>query len=87
MRKKPGIKLKKTANVLLTYAIILLVSIIFVFPILWVVLSCFSASGSIYSFNGFSRRNIPLILLRRCLSTPLCMTIRSGLQILCLWRR
>lgn len=53
MRKKPGIKLKKTANVLLTYAIMLLVSIIFVFPILWVVLSCFSASGSIYSFNGF----------------------------------
>ncbi|UKI47514.1 MAG: sugar ABC transporter permease [Clostridiales bacterium] len=28
-------------------------SIIFVFPIIWVVLSCFSASGSIYSFNGF----------------------------------
>lgn len=53
MRKKPGIKLKKTANVLLTYAIMLLVSIIFVFPIIWVVLSCFSASGSIYSFNGF----------------------------------
>lgn len=47
----------------------------------------FSASGSIYSFNGFSRRNILWILLRHCLRTPLCTTIRSGLQTLCLWRR
>lgn len=53
MRKKSSVKLKKTTNVLLTYSVVLLVSIIFVFPIIWVVLSCFSASGSIYSFNGF----------------------------------
>ena len=26
---------------------------VFLFPILWLVLSCFSANGSIYSFNGF----------------------------------
>ncbi|MBQ2710791.1 MAG: ABC transporter permease subunit [Clostridia bacterium] len=46
-------KAKKTADAFLTYAILLIVSIIFVFPCFWLLLSCFSASGSIYSFNGF----------------------------------
>ena len=51
--KKIGMKAKKTADAFLTYAILLIVSIIFVFPCFWLLLSCFSASGSIYSFNGF----------------------------------
>lgn len=44
---------KKIADACLTYAILVVVSMVFLFPILWLVLSCFSASGSIYSFNGF----------------------------------
>ena len=51
--KKIGMKAKKTADAFLTYAILMIVSIIFVFPCFWLLLSCFSASGSIYSFNGF----------------------------------
>lgn len=44
---------KKIADSCLTYAILVVVSMVFLFPIFWLVLSCFSASGSIYSFNGF----------------------------------
>ena len=38
---------------LITYLIILIVAFVFFFPILWLLLASFSASGSIYSFNGF----------------------------------
>ncbi len=51
--RKPGIRAKKVADSCLTYAILTVVSMVFLFPILWLVLSCFSANGSIYSFNGF----------------------------------
>lgn len=51
--KKFGIRSKRIADNCLTYALLVIVSMIFVFPILWIVLSCFSKSGSIYSFNGF----------------------------------
>lgn len=44
---------KRIADTCLTYAILVVVSMVFLFPIFWLVLSCFSASGSIYSFNGF----------------------------------
>lgn len=46
-------KYKKIIDQILTYFLLIVVSFIFVFPCLWIVLSCFSASGSIYSFNGF----------------------------------
>ena len=36
-----------------TYGILLIVSFLFVFPCLWLILASFSKSGSIYSFNGF----------------------------------
>lgn len=51
--RKPGMRAKKVADSCLTYAILTVVSMVFLFPILWLVLSCFSANGSIYSFNGF----------------------------------
>ncbi len=44
---------KRIADSCLTYAVLVVISMVFLFPILWLVLSCFSASGSIYSFNGF----------------------------------
>ena len=36
-----------------TYALLIIVGFIFLFPCLWLVLASFSASGSIYSFKGF----------------------------------
>lgn len=53
MKKKFGMRSKRIADAFLTYALLVLVSVVFVFPCLWLLLSCFSASGSIYSFNGF----------------------------------
>ena len=37
----------------LTYCILIAVAFIFFFPCLWLILASFSASGSIYSFDGF----------------------------------
>ena len=44
---------KKFFDAAITYLIILAVSFIFLFPILWLTLASFSKSGSIYSFDGF----------------------------------
>lgn len=46
-------QIQKAADVGLTYALLILVGIIFVFPCLWLVLASFSKTGSLYSFDGF----------------------------------
>lgn len=46
-------RVKKVLDILLTYCVLIIVSAIFVFPCLWLILASFSKSGSIYSFNGF----------------------------------
>ena len=51
--KKTGIHAKEIADKFLTYSILIIVSLIFVFPCFWLVMSCFSKSGDMYSFNGF----------------------------------
>ena len=51
--KKPGMHAKEIADKFLTYSILIIVSLIFVFPCFWLVISCFSKSGDMYSFNGF----------------------------------
>ena len=38
---------------IISYAILIIVAVIFFFPILWLLLASFSDSGSIYDFNGF----------------------------------
>ncbi|MDD4002842.1 MAG: ABC transporter permease subunit [Clostridia bacterium] len=38
---------------IITYTIILFISCIFLFPILWLVIASFSKTGSIYAFEGF----------------------------------
>ena len=54
MKKHNGsICKKRIFEVIITYTLLVIVSFIFVFPCFWLLLSCFSASGSIYSFNGF----------------------------------
>ncbi len=51
MRKSA--KKKRIVTAAFTYLIILIVSFVFLFPILWLTLASFSKSGSIYSFDGF----------------------------------
>lgn len=46
-------RFKKGLDTFFTYFIILAVSFVFVFPCIWIILSSFSKSGSIYSFKGF----------------------------------
>lgn len=47
-------KLKsKKIDIILTYTLLIVVAFIFFFPCLWLILASFSASGSIYSFEGF----------------------------------
>ncbi len=53
MKKKKSIRLGSAADHILTYALLLVVAFLFFFPCLWLILASFSASGSIYSFEGF----------------------------------
>ncbi len=52
-KNSKNVKLKRAASTSLTYAILIGVSIVFLFPCLWLILASFSKSGSIYSFDGF----------------------------------
>lgn len=51
--KRYGMRARLIADKFLTYSILIIVSLIFVFPCFWLVISCFSKSGDMYSFNGF----------------------------------
>ncbi len=53
MIKKKHMRLRTVADYSITYLILLIVAFIFFFPCLWLILASFSASGSIYSFEGF----------------------------------
>lgn len=75
--RKLRVRPRQVADVFLTYALLLIVSIIFLFPCLWLVLSCFSATGSIYS-TDFFRRPIRWQVSFRCLPT-LTTPISTGL--------
>lgn len=46
-------KKEKPIEVILTYIVLILVSFIFFFPVLWLIMASFSATGSIYDFDGF----------------------------------
>lgn len=46
-------KKMKEIDAVLTYLVLIMVSFIFLFPCLWLILASFSKSGSIYSFDGF----------------------------------
>ena len=45
--------ISKFIDIVLTYVLLILVSCVFFFPCIWIVLASFSKSGSIYSFEGF----------------------------------
>lgn len=43
-----------------TYAVLIIVCLIFVFPVFWIVISSFSSSGSIYDYDGFFPKKLSL---------------------------
>ncbi|WP_026512255.1 MULTISPECIES: sugar ABC transporter permease [unclassified Butyrivibrio] len=46
-------KKEKISEVIITYLILIAVSLVFFFPVFWLILASFSSSGSIYDFDGF----------------------------------
>lgn len=44
----------------ITYLILIIVSLIFLFPCIWLILASFSSTGSIYDFDGFFPRGYSL---------------------------
>mgnify|MGYP000594920889 CR=1 FL=1 len=56
MRKKKY-SVSTILDTTVTYVILIAISLIFLFPVLWLVLASFSKSGSIYDLDGFSRQS------------------------------
>lgn len=52
MRKKKY-SVSTILDTTVTYVILIAISLIFLFPVLWLVLASFSKSGSIYDLDGF----------------------------------
>ncbi len=44
---------KSVIDTVATYLVLLVISLIFLFPVFWIVISSFSRSGSIYDYDGF----------------------------------
>ncbi len=44
---------KKCADYFFTYLALIVIAVIFAFPVLWLILASFSESGSMYTFKGF----------------------------------
>ena len=51
---------ERLSEAVVTYIVLILVSFIFFFPVLWLVLASFSASGSIYDYEGFFPKSYSL---------------------------
>lgn len=50
----------RAADTIVTYFILIVVALIFLFPCLWLILASFSKSGSIYTYDGFFPREYSL---------------------------
>lgn len=48
-----NIKVKKILHGLLIYSLLIIIAFVFFFPCIWIILSSFSKTGSLYDFNGF----------------------------------
>lgn len=53
VKRKKRIKVRDVVDATWTYAVLLAVCAIFLFPVLWIVMASFSKSGSLGSFDGF----------------------------------
>jgi len=47
-------------DTVITYIVLIAVSLMFLFPVLWVIISSFSASGSLYDYDGFVPKGLSL---------------------------
>lgn len=63
MRKK--LRVSKILDTGVTYILLIAVAFVFFFPCLWLILAAFSASGSIYSFDGFFPSSFSLATFKR----------------------
>ena len=52
-KKSPGLIARQFADHTVTYTLLILVSVVFLFPCLWLTLASFSKAGDLYSFRGF----------------------------------
>lgn len=59
-KRKRRLSLRRTADNVFTYTVLIAVSVIFLFPCLWLVLSSFSKSGSLYEIRGFFPKEFSL---------------------------
>ena len=53
MKKEGSIRTARIADNIVTYIILIIVSLIFPFPCVWLIAASFSKSGDIHSFSGF----------------------------------
>ncbi len=63
--KKKHINKRYVADSAITYIVLIAVSLIFIFPIFWIVLASFSKSGSIYDIDGFFPKSFGLDSYKR----------------------
>lgn len=62
---KKRINKREAADAVITYIVLIAVCCVFLFPIVWLVLSSFSKSGSIYDIDGFIPGELSLDSYRR----------------------
>lgn len=56
--KKKRLTSRRAADNVLTYGALLIMSAVFLFPCLWLILASFSKTGSLYDFKGFFPRQL-----------------------------
>ena len=54
--KKKKLTPRRAADHVITYTVLLLMSAVFLFPCLWLILASLSKTGSLYDFKGFFPR-------------------------------
>lgn len=60
MRKKKSMRASKIIDGVITYLLLIIISLIFVFPIIWLIMASFSKTGSIFDFDGFFSNSFSL---------------------------
>ena len=69
---------KKFAEGFFTYLGLIIIAVVFAFPVLWLILASFSESGSMYTFKGFFPRRTARRRLGSGLPPSALTTIRAG---------
>ena len=59
MKKEGSIKSARLADNIVTYLILIVISLIFLFPCVWLIAASFSRRGDLHPFSGFFPREFP----------------------------